>query len=172
MGTSHLEAVVDAGPLIHLNEIGHLHILTLFTQLHISDAVWAETVHLGRVAASQLHELPNCVRHTLPEWEVTNFIATNKLSHLHIGECECLYLCQQIGVYTLLTDDLSVREATKQLKGQPVGSLGIIVKMYKLGYISLAAAEQCIQDLYTISTLFVTKAIVNLAIEQLHRLDK
>lgn len=172
MGTSQLEAVVDAGPLIHLNEIGHLHILTLFTQLHISDAVWAETVHLGRVAARHLHEMPNFVRHTLPEQKVTNFIATNKLSHLHIGACECLYLCKQIGVYTLLTDDLSAREATKRLKGQPVGSLGIIVKTYKLGYMSLAEAEQCIQGLYTISTLFVTKAIVNLAIEQLYQLDK
>ncbi len=43
-------AVADAGPLIHLGEIGCLDFLQVFELLHIPDAVWQETVHLGRVS--------------------------------------------------------------------------------------------------------------------------
>lgn len=172
MGSSQLEAIVDAGPLIHLTEIGHPDIFTIFDRIHIPDAVWAETVDLGRVEAHQVHRLKNTVRHVLLQSAVTSFIAKNNLNHLHTGECECLYLCEQIGVYTLGTDDLSAREAAKRLHIQPIGSLGMIVKAYKLGYISIATAEQCIQELYRTSTLFVTKVIVTQAIEQLYQLDK
>jgi predicted nucleic acid-binding protein len=87
---------------------------------------------------------------------------------LHDGERECLYLCQQIGVPTLLTDDLAVREAAKRLNLTPVGSLGIVVRACRLGYTSLAAAERHIIDLYEVSSLFITRATVELAIEHLH----
>lgn len=172
MGASQLEAVADAGPLIHLTEIGQLNALNIFGQIHIPDAVWSETVNLGRVAADNLYELKNITRYTLAQQAVTTFVADNNFTHLHAGECECLYLCQQVGVYTLLTDDLSAREATKKLHGQPVGSLGIIVKAYKMGYLSLDIAKQCLHELHMTSTLFVTKEIVNIAIRQLHQHDK
>ncbi len=41
-----------------------------------------------------------------------------------------------------------------------------------LGRISLADAERHITDLYDVSSLFVTRAIVELAIEQLHSPQK
>jgi predicted nucleic acid-binding protein len=89
------------------------------------------------------------------------------LEHLHDGERECFYLCQQTGVTTLLTDDLSVREAAKRLSLTPVGSLGVVVKAYHLGRISLTDAKRHLADLYDVSSLFVTRAIVELAIERL-----
>ena len=39
-----------AGPLIHLNEIGRLSLLQLFTPLYIPDTVWSETVDQERLA--------------------------------------------------------------------------------------------------------------------------
>ena len=74
-----------------------------------------------------------------------------------------------MGVPILLTDDLAVREAAKRLKLTPVGSLGIVVRAYQSGHISLADAEHHIADLYDVSTLFVTRTIVELAIGQLQR---
>ncbi len=35
-------AVADAGPLIHLREIGCLALLTIFDELHVPESVWAE----------------------------------------------------------------------------------------------------------------------------------
>lgn len=170
MGTGEATiAVADAGPLIHLTEIGCLPLLRIFDTLHIPDTVWSETVEQGRVPQGDVLGLGTVQRHTLPQSQITRFIQENSLETLHDGECECLCLCQQIGVPILLTDDLAVREATKRLNLTPVGSLGIVVRAYRLGYISLADAERHIIDLYDVSSLFVTRAIVELAIEQLRK---
>jgi hypothetical protein len=48
-----------------------------------------------------------------------------------------------------------------------VGSLGVVVKAYRLERISQSDAERYISGLYDVSSLFVTREIVEQAIEQL-----
>jgi predicted nucleic acid-binding protein len=91
---------------------------------------------------------------------------------LHTGECEALFVCRQTGVPIMLTDDLAVREASKRMNLTPVGSLGIAIRAYRLGHVSLAEAENHIAALYDTRSLFVTRTIVELALEQLHELEK
>lgn len=67
----------------------------------------------------------------------------------------------------ILTDDLAVRDVSKRLALAPIGSLGIVVRAYRQSLITLADAEHAINQLYDVSSLFVTRAIVDLAIEQL-----
>jgi predicted nucleic acid-binding protein len=169
VGTRGISAVSDAGPLIHLTEVDCLSLLCIFEALHISDAVWSETVERGRIPQADVLRLDDVQRYTLSQAEVTRFIEENSLKELHAGEQECLYLWRQIGVPILLTDDLAVRKAAKRLNLIPVGSLGIVVRAYRAGHISLTEAERHIIELYDVSSLFVTRAIVELAIEQLHR---
>ncbi len=58
MGLSNLEAgVIDAGPLIHLAEIGALNLLRLFNVLHIPGEVWRETIEQGRIPESSISVL-------------------------------------------------------------------------------------------------------------------
>jgi predicted nucleic acid-binding protein len=167
VGNGRLVAVADAGPLIHLTEIGCLPILSIFGDLHVPEAVWAETVGCDRTSGEDLFKSSNVKRHTIPREDITNFIEKNNLKDLHSGECECLFLSKQINVPILLTDDLAVREAAKNLKLVPVGSLGIVAKAYHLGKISMADAQHHILNLYEVSSLFVTKVIVEMAIDQL-----
>jgi len=87
-------AVVDAGPLIHLAEIGCLPLLQVFEALHIPDAVWSETIEQGRVGEVDILGLGNAHRHTLPQAQVAQFIQGTGLEELQAGEAECLYLCQ------------------------------------------------------------------------------
>jgi len=124
MGSGRVEAVCDAGPLIHLQEIGCLPLLTIFDPLHIPGAVWSEVVGRRRVLEADILELGTIRRHVLPSHAITQFAAKNNLESLHAGERECLHLCQQMGVSVLLTDDLAVRDAAKHLQITPVGSLG------------------------------------------------
>jgi len=49
----------------------------------------------------------------------------------------------------------------------PVGSLGIVARAYHLGVISLVEAEKYIMELDETSSLFVTRVIVQRALEQL-----
>jgi predicted nucleic acid-binding protein len=164
-----ISAVADAGPIIHLNEVGCLPFLRVFNVLHIPDAVWAETVEQVRVSSDAVRRLGIVQRHSLPQAEITEFTGKQNLHALHQGERECLYLCKHISVPTLLTDDLAVRDTAKRLSLIAVGSLGIIAKAYRLGHVSLADAEKHMMSLYDVSSLFVTRTIVDLAIEELRK---
>ncbi|MCP4668463.1 MAG: hypothetical protein GY849_19130 [Deltaproteobacteria bacterium] len=170
MGLGSIAAVSDAGPLIHLAEIGCLSVLAVFDRLHIPEAVCLEaSKHKGKAFLKQILGLGNAERHSLPQSKVSRFIHENDLEKLDFGERECLYLCVKIGTPVLLTDDMAVREAAKVLHVTPVGSLGAVVRAYRMNQVSLPEAERYISDLHAISSLFVTRAIVDLALEQLHR---
>jgi predicted nucleic acid-binding protein len=124
-------------------------------------------VECGRTSGEDLLKLSKVERHNIPQSDITRFVEKNNLRDLHSGECECLYLCRQIAVPILLTDDLAVRGVAKRLKLVPVGSLGIVAKAYRLEKISMVDAQHHILNLYEVSSLFVTKVIVEMAIEQL-----
>ncbi|MFH1124013.1 MAG: hypothetical protein V1758_10190 [Pseudomonadota bacterium] len=168
MGNGKLKAaVVDAGPLIHLAEIGCLRLLRAFGTLWVPHAVWLETAEQDRLSQNDLSEVPNILKCLAPQLEMTRFIRENNLTDLHAGEQECLYLCREKTITTLLTDDLAVRDAARRLNLVPVGSLGIVVMAYKQKDISLPEAERHIANLYEVSSLFVTRDIADMAIEQL-----
>lgn len=162
-------AVADAGPLIHLTEVGCLSLLRIFACLAIPDAVWAEAVTQGSVPHTDVLALGIVQRHALSLSAVKQFIEQHDLARLQAGEQECLFLCRRLGVTVLLTDDLAVREAAKRLGLTPVGSLGVIVRAHRVGQLSLVDAERHLSDLYAVSSLFVAPAIVELAIEQLRK---
>jgi predicted nucleic acid-binding protein len=169
VGPGRISVVSDAGPLIHLAEIDCLPLLSIFENVHIPHAVRQELEKHEQPFQRDVSGLDNIRQHILPHVKVTSFIKSNNLEELHIGEQECLTLCQQIGIIVLLTDDLAVRETAKRLHLTPVGSLGVVVRAYHMSRISLSEAEQHMYALYDVSSLFVTRAIVELAVEQLHK---
>jgi predicted nucleic acid-binding protein len=166
------EAVADSGPLIHLAEIGCLHLLSIFDILHVPHAVWLETVERARLSERDLSAATNIQRYALPHFEVDQFVEEQKITELHAGERECLFICRDKSISMLLTDDMAVRDAAKRFDLMPVGSLGVIVKAYTRGEISLQDAEHYIGNLYSISSLFVTRTIADLAIEKLRETSR
>ncbi len=167
MGHEGIEAVLDAGPILHLAEIDGLSLLSVFSRLHLPQAVWQETVGLSRISEADMLLLPNGRRHFPSRQDVEEFVNSHGLEKLHAGEQDCLYLCRQAGIQTILSDDLAVREAAKRLLLTPVGSLGVVVRAYWINRITLSQAKQYLAELYEISSLFVTREIITLAIEQL-----
>jgi predicted nucleic acid-binding protein len=163
VGPGRLAAVADTGPLIHLTEVGCLSLLTIFEELHVPEGVWREAEQPSSIRAGLLF----AKRHSLQSDEVTRFTAEHSLERLQAGERESLLLCSQLGVSVLLTDDLAVRRTAKVLGLTAVGSLGIVARAYKMGWIPIDAAEHHLRELYSVSSLFVTQAIVDLAIERL-----
>ena len=164
-----LAAIVDAGPLIHLAEISGLRLLTLFNPILLPGEVWRETVGVDRIPAVALDEVAGLERHEAPIDQVAEYVKQNELGRLHGGECECLWLSRHLGITTLLTDDLAVREAAGKLGITPVGSLGIVVRACRLARITRTEAETYLMDLYNSSSLYVTRVIVELALEHLDR---
>lgn len=169
MGTEHLNVVADAGPLIHLTEIAGLQFLTLFETVVITEHVWRETIAHSPIFSATIAEFDNVERTTVAQADFLQFVRTHQLEHLHQGESECFYVCRQRGIAVILTDDLAARDAAKRLQLTPVGSLGVIVNAYRNRMISLTDAERLISALYEVSSLFVTKTIVEMVLEQLRR---
>jgi predicted nucleic acid-binding protein len=163
VGSARLAAVSDTGPLIHLAEIGCLALLTIFEELHIPEGVWLEADRPSTIRT----DLTFAKRHVLPRDEINRFTADHGLEKLQAGERESLLLCSKLTVPVLLTDDLAVRRTAKAHGLTPVGSLGIIARAHYMGRITSDAAEKHLRELYTVSSLFVTETIVDLAIERL-----
>lgn len=163
-----MKGVADSGPLIHLTEIKALWLLSVFEVIYLPDAVWEETVRRGRVPSKEILRLGNIQNRRVPPSELNRFLNTYGLRELHIGETECLYLCEQLKVSVFLTDDLDARKEAKAIGLTPVGSLGIVVKAFQLGVISLLEAKKYLVELDETSSLFVTGVIVQQAIVQLH----
>lgn len=157
-------AVADSGPLIHLSEISSLDLLTLFAAVHVPEAVWAETVGRNRLPPPVL---PNLHRQSLTPAQRATIGQVQYSESLQPGEIECLILCRELSVRLLLTDDLAVRRIAPTLGITPVGSLGIIVRACRAGMLEHANAADRLLALHGASSLFVTRALVELAIEQL-----
>jgi len=167
LGDAEVDAVSDAGLLIHLSEIGCSAALTIFECVHVPYVVYQEYLSHNRHGNREITESPHIKIHKLQKEKVGKFIRKNALEHLHVGERESLYLCTAIGVKTLLTDDLSVRDSAKSMEITPVGSLGIVLRAFRSGLFPLSEAKQHIENLYEISSLFVTKAIVDRIVKEL-----
>jgi predicted nucleic acid-binding protein len=162
-----MKAVSDAGPLIHLAEIKGLWLLSFFEVLYLPEAVWNETVRRGRLPSKELLKFGNVQNCTVSSDDVTSFLEEHGFTDLHLGESECLCLCEQLKVPLFLTDDLAAREAAQKIGFTPVGSLGIVAKVFHKGEISLAEAERYLIDLERTSSLFVTDIIVQQALVRL-----
>ena len=163
MGSGKLAAVADTGPLIHLAEIQSLSLLRLFDELHVADAVWQE----AKQPATIRTELTFATRHSLEPEPVARFTAEKDLQRLQAGDRESLYLATTLEIPVVLTDDLAVRRAARKIGLTPVGSLGVIAKASHSGLITVQDAEVRLGELYATSSLFVTKAILDIAIERL-----
>lgn len=164
MGAQRVEAVADAGPLIHLHEIGQISLLNLFVAVHVPAIVWREATESGRVPEEALLGV-SVVRRQAPA--LGDWRNGERLSHLHGGEREALRLSEELGIPLLLTDDLAAREAAVGVGVTPVGSVGIIAKSHVAGMIDLAEAERALRELQETSSLFVSRAIVEGAIRAL-----
>ncbi len=160
-------AVADAGPLIHLHEAGALNHLAIFSAVCVPTEVWRETVRQQRVPEGALLDLG--VRRVDFLRDLSKFVEAHRLGALHPGEQECLCACYTEKISILLTDDLAARDAAKRLGLTPVGALGVIVRAYRVARITLDEAETTIRRLQTTSSLFVTPAIVELALEQVRQ---
>lgn len=172
MGARSVNAVADAGPLIHLAQIDCLQHLSLFNTLHIPDTVWEEATVYGRPTGETLSSFDNIQRITVSDSSITRFIEETGLTDLHRGESESLCLCHRNDITLLLTDDLAARDAAHHIGIQPVGSLGIIARACRQEHITIEDAERQIRMLYETSSLFVTSAIVESAVRQLRQIRK
>lgn len=122
--------VADAGPLIHLDELCALDVLSDYAQVRVPDAVWREVEH----------HRPQALREASVRWVRLSVPATSPrvtavgaLYTLHRGEQDALTLCLADGLDVLLTDDTAARLAAKSLNITTHGTLGLLLRAGRMG---------------------------------------
>jgi predicted nucleic acid-binding protein len=117
--------VADAGPLIHLDELAALDVLSDYAEVFVPNAVWLE-VQNHRPQALQQTSV-NLVRQPSPPASA-RINAMTAMYTLHHGEREALSLCLDHAVDVLLTDDTAARLAAKTLNITTHGTLGLLIR--------------------------------------------
>ena len=123
--------VCDAGPLIHLDELGALDLLADFAEVLVPDAVWRE-VEQHRPGA--LTHPGVTLRLITPRMAVSPELeALAQVFSLHTGEGEALRVAMEHRPGLLLTDDTAARLAAGNLRIGTHGTIGILVRAIRRG---------------------------------------
>lgn len=117
--------IADAGPVIHLDELGCLELLADFGEVIVPETVWLEVERHRPMALKSAGDW--CVRQSPRQFSVIVNTLT-PLYSLHAGEQEALHLCAEFGDCLLLTDDTAARLAAKSLNIAAHGTLGVLIR--------------------------------------------
>jgi predicted nucleic acid-binding protein len=151
--------VSDAGPLIHLDEIGCLPLLSDFTKVLVPDAVWIEVTRHRPAALA--HQAVPLVRVTLSMPTPPQFAELARLFSLHQGEVEALQLASQQPIEFLLTDDTAARLAARQIGVAVHGTIGVLLRSIRSRQRTATEVVEILSSLPAKSTLHLKKSLLD-----------
>jgi len=158
------EAILDAGPLIHLAELDALDVLSDLEILRIPAAVWEEVANhqpkalkfpglpLQRVVAP----VPSAALQTLAQ-----ALALDR------GEVEALSLLEIYPRAWFLTDDAAARLVAEQRGCEAHGTIGLLIRSVRRGQRPAHEVLDLLRSLPQKSTLHVRPALLDAIIQQL-----
>jgi predicted nucleic acid-binding protein len=157
-------AVLDAGPLIHLDELGELALLTDFPECMVPPTVRAEA---ERHRAGLFARTTQGFRFTPPQQPAPpELAAIARHCPLHTGEIEALCLALEHDADLLLTDDTAARVAARRLSIPAQGTLGVLLRAIRRGQRSPRQVEAVLQAIPKRSSLHVRPALLEEIIQQ------
>lgn len=126
MNRSPTNVVCDAGPLIHLDELDCLDLLSDFQTILVPEQVWRE-VEKHRPDALK-HPDVVMQRVSIDLSEYSPFQTLVRALALDLGEQAALSLMERYPQAILLTDDAAARLAAESLGYEAHGSIGIMLR--------------------------------------------
>lgn len=164
-----IRCVVDAGPFIHLGQVGEIGLLKKFPVLYTPASVVSE-ISVGRqVPIQEIRNWKNLQIVRVEEKGIPQIKRIIKNFKLHTGERQVIYLAQKLKPCIVLTDDLAARDACERLRIETHGSVGIIAYAFHHKWISFSKAKETLLMLSRKSALFITSAIIERAIIELRK---
>jgi predicted nucleic acid-binding protein len=133
--------VCDAGPLIHLDEVGCLDLLADFSEVLVPEAVWVEV----------LKHRPGALAQVLS---------------LHTGEWEALRVALEHRPGLLLSDDTAARLAAGNLGIVTHGTVGILVRAIRRLQRTKPEILALLRALPTKSTLHLKRSLLDAVIHE------
>lgn len=158
--------VSNTGPLMHLNEINFIKALEVFREVYIVGEVKSELIR-NKI------NIPKRIRivSLKPQFKDIAEILVNKFS-LDLGESQSIALALQEKVDYFLTDDLDARTVANVHNVEAHGTVGIILRAFREKIINKEIAIKKVNELYSVSSLFITKDLINQIIRAINEFKK
>jgi len=156
--------VCDAGPLIHLDELACLDLLSDFPAVLVPDEVWRE---VERHRPSALGQSVVTLRRLSPTLPIPPALAAMaRLLALHAGEMEALRVALEHHPALLLTDDTAARLAARNLSVRAHGTLGILLRAIRRGQRSKDSLLEILRELPQRSSLHLKPSLLDNVIRE------
>lgn len=121
--------ICNAGPLIHLDQLGSLQLLSDFPSVAVPDAVWDEVLKHRPQALPQAF-----LTRTLPPAAIeAKVIALCKAFSLDAGEAACLAILTGMNQRMFLTDDAAARLVAEEMGIEVHGTIGVVIRSVRTG---------------------------------------
>lgn len=158
MNEASIKVVCDAGPLIHLDEVGLISLLKDFDEVLVPEQVWQEVVGhrpnaLGQ-AGKKLTRINVGISTNIP---FQGLVASLSLD---LGEQSALTLMQNYPHAILLTDDAAARLAAVTLGYQVYGTIGILIRSIRRSQKTKEEILAILRDLPNLSTLYIRPGLL------------
>lgn len=157
--------ILNAGPIIHLEEIDCLYLLTDFQRLIIPDAVWRE-VEYHRPSIFKNRDINFEKVSVILDGDI---LSVCKLFCLDTGELEAIALCSQYPDSILLTDDASARLVAKTLGIRAHGTIGVLLRAIRRKQFTPHETMRKLKEIPLKSTLFIRRSLLHEIIEEVKR---
>lgn len=159
--------VCDAGPLIHLDELGVRDLLEDFREVVIPARVWAEVQH-HRPEALRAPP-PNFQRRDLETSSAPHFRALAQALALDAGEQEALSCRELTTGGVLLTDDAAARLAAQALGYRAHGTVGVLLRAIRRRQRSVDEVVALLEVIPSRSTLHIRSDLLLRIIAEVQR---
>jgi len=159
--------VCDAGPLIHLDEMGCVDLLADFSEVLVPEAVWVEVLKHRPSALAHSAVAFRRVQPMTPEPPALEALA--QVLSLHTGEWEALRVALEHRPGLLLSDDTAARLAADNLGIMTHGTIGILVRAIRRKQRTKLEILALLKMLPTRSTLHLKRSLLNSVIEEVER---
>ncbi len=164
-----LEVVCDAGPLIHVDELGCVDLLADFVALWVPDVVCQEVeAHRPTALTNPAIEVQRLKVATSTSPFFRSVVRTLSLDR---GEEAALSCMEQRPDALLLTDDAAARIAAKSLGYRAHGTLGVLLRSIRRGQRERPTVIAILRSLPKVSTLHIRPSLLVEIIEQAERAD-
>ena len=153
-----LEAVSDTGPLIHLDEIRQLNLLTdVFAHIYIPEHVVRE------VSNTAVHAfiLQNPDSISIEKVQPQSLFSAKEASagfRLHLADLAVMVVLYNYNNAIAITDNMELRQRIESSGKTVIGTVGMLFRAYKQGTIDGDVLRNLVDQLFNDSSLYLSSA--------------
>lgn len=162
---SKTSVICDAGPIIHLDEIGCVHLLRDFNKIIVPQKVRKEVLRHQPEAFSDSGVPWEYFSPSFPLEEPLRTMC--KVFSLDAGEVEALAILSKETEFMFLTDDAAARLVATRIGFNVHGTIGVLIRAIRRGLLKPEDVLDILLLLPTQSTLYIKSSVLNEIIQRI-----